>query len=234
MVNFGLIGDGAIAQKHRYAINKRGYNLHKIYDPIKYPEINLDNDFFENIDWVAICSPSYLHYEHVKLCLSFDKFIICEKPLVLPWQPIIDDNRINVVLQYRWADLPTKIETITTRMVRNKEYFLSWKGDPLKTGGLFYNLFIHYLDLSILHGATFVGEVDSYGDNIRQADDIDLFSFDMDVLYTKMYKDVVEKRKGIKPADLYYLFWSLGRYSELYGFGSNALGKKIIIENFLL
>lgn len=231
--NFALIGDGTIARWHKQAINSLGYNLVKIYDPVKYPAVLLDDKFFEGVEWVTICSPSHLHYDHVKLCLDHNKNIICEKPLCLPWQPIIDDDRINIVLQYRWADLPKEIKEVEVCMVRDKAYFESWKGDPFQTGGLFYNLFIHYLDLAILHGSTFIGSVTESGTNVRRADDIDLFSFDMGELYTKMYKDTVEYGRGVKAKDTYYLMWSLNRNSEIYGFGSNALNKKIVIEKII-
>ena len=35
-----------------------------------------------NVDLVYICTPNTLHYEQIKLCLSYKKHVICEKPMV--------------------------------------------------------------------------------------------------------------------------------------------------------
>ena len=35
-----------------------------------------------NVDLVYICTPNTLHYEQIKLCLSYGKHVICEKPMV--------------------------------------------------------------------------------------------------------------------------------------------------------
>ena len=153
--------------------------------------------------------------------------------MVLPWESIIDDSRINVVLQLRWMDLPDSASLIKVTMVRDKNYFKSWKGDPKNTGGLFYNLFIHYIDLAMILGADFEGAVKSEGKQIRVIDDIDISKIDTDELYTKMYSDIINHNKGVKPEELFYLHWLLNRNSDIYGFGMDALNKKIYIENKL-
>src|SRR3546814_19850983 len=44
------------------------------------------SDKAENIDYVSICSPNYLHDSHMRFALRSDADAICEKPLVLnPW-----------------------------------------------------------------------------------------------------------------------------------------------------
>lgn len=35
-----------------------------------------------NVDLVYICTPNAFHYEQIKLCFSFGKHVICEKPMV--------------------------------------------------------------------------------------------------------------------------------------------------------
>ena len=35
-----------------------------------------------NVDLVYICTPNAFHYEQIKLCLSYGKHVICEKPMV--------------------------------------------------------------------------------------------------------------------------------------------------------
>lgn len=230
-MRFGLIGDGGIAKIHRQAISILGGEVAAVYDPIKYPDSCLDDRFFD-VDVVCICSPTPFHYEHLKISLKYNVIILCEKPLVLPWQPLIDDDRINIVLPYRWAELPKKIDQIDVCMIRDRQYFSTWKGDPYQTGGIFYNLFIHYIDLAILHGSKFSGVVCESGNNFRKADNVDLFSFDMTALYVNMYSDVISG-KGLHPSSIFFLTWFLDRQNFIHGFGPSIFNKRIDIDNFL-
>ena len=233
-LKFGLIGDGKISERHKVAVVNNGGQITEIYDP-KYnnKKIKLDKKFFEDKDYIIICSPSNFHRDHIKLALKYNKKIIVEKPMVLPWESIIDDDKINVVLQLRWMDLPSRANLIKIIMVRDKDYFKSWKGDPKNTGGLFYNLFIHYIDLATIIGANFEGLVKPEGKQVRMIDDIDISKIDMDELYIKMYNDIVNHNKGVKPKDFFYLHWLLNRNSNIYGFGKDALNKYIYINNKL-
>lgn len=221
-LKYGLIGYGKAAQKHEYAINNNNGEVIRIYDPAlkdSYP--NLDYAFFKDLDYAVICSPSYLHREQVKLALSslpYDKQIIVEKPLVLPWEPMIDDNRINIVLQLRWMDLPERADVVEAIMVRDDEYYKRWEGDPLKTGGMFYHLFIHYIDLAIKLNARFEGKILPEGKQLRRVDDIDIQTIDMNLLYDKMYHDIIHYDKGVKPSDIFYIHWILERCGGKYGF----------------
>jgi UDP-N-acetyl-2-amino-2-deoxyglucuronate dehydrogenase len=124
------------------------------------------------VDYVSICSPNYLHDAHIRLALRNEAHAICEKPLVLnPWnvdalQEIEAETgrRINVVLQLRYH--PTIIELkkridegpedkvydidLTYITSRGKWYFISWKGDAEKSGGVATNIGIHFFDMLTL------------------------------------------------------------------------------------
>ena len=232
-IKFGLIGDGKIAHRHKIAISKNGGTVYRIHDPALGNEnFPLNDLFFDGLDYVTICSPSNFHREHTKLCLLHNKKIITEKPMCMPWEPPIDNDDINVVLQLRWIDnLPKKANLIKSVMSRNDEYFETWEGATQKTGGLLYHLFIHYIDLALLLDARFEGLVISDGPQIRMIDDIDIMKLDMDNLYTRMYNDIVNYDNGIKPKDLFYLHWWLNRHSDIHGFDRDLLNKKIVIEN---
>jgi hypothetical protein len=168
-MNFGLIGNGIIAARHKEAIKSVGGKIAWIADP--YQDSGDLNVLFiksdviplwawDNVEYVVVCSPTYLHRDHVKMALDHGKYVICEKPLCLPWEPMIDDDRINIVLQLRWIkDLPAKANLVRAVMVRNGEFFKTWKGDPRKAGGNLYEFFIHYVDLAIQLGADFEGIV---------------------------------------------------------------------------
>lgn len=129
------------------------------------------------VDYVSICSPNYLHDAHIRLALRNEAHAICEKPLVLnPWnadalQEIETETgkKINVILQLRLhpaiLDLKKKIENgpkdkiydidLTYIASRGKWYFISWKGDIEKSGGIATNIGIHFFDmLSYIFGKT--------------------------------------------------------------------------------
>lgn len=246
-MRFGLIGDGIIAKRHKEAIKHVGGELAWISDPI-YPKYawtvdakNIltgnfpDYAMFNNVDYVVICSPSYLHREHTKRALSDSPDstkIICEKPLCLPWEPIIDDDRINVCLQLRYIEnLPKKADLVRAVMVRDDAFFKTWKGNPQLAGGNLYEFFIHYIDLAILLNADFEGQVLQEGKQVREIIYtkfdwslqrngrfiLDMMQLDMQSLYDKMYEDILDGG-GIKPKDIMYLMWILNQNSAKYGY----------------
>ena len=215
-MNFGLVGDGNIAKYHKAAIEHVGGKILAIEDP-KYGEdsVNVLNNPALNLDYIVICSPTYLHRKHILQALENPiPRIIVEKPMVLPWEPVIDLDieRINVVLQLRWlTNLPAKADRVEAVFVRDEEYFQTWKGDARNTGGLFYNLFIHYISLAIQLDAEFMGMVIDRGDQrriIKQDEEIiiDITQTDNQVCYNAMYESIINGW-GIRPRDLYYLNW---------------------------
>ena len=190
-MRFALIGDGTIAKYHRKAIEHVGGKLVVVCDPAKYPGgVHLTDGIptvilpdmpkyalmefqFNNYGpfYVVIASPSYLHREQIKFILEnfpANTQIICEKPAFLPWEPPIDDDRINICLQLQYAkDLPQKADKVVIKAVRDEAYFQSWKGDPKKTGGIFYNIFIHYIYMAHKLGADFEGRIVTSGKQER-------------------------------------------------------------------
>ena len=161
------------------------------------------------------------------MALNDNRIVICEKPAVLPWQPVIDDDRINIVLQYRWLPDDIKGDSIDVKVVRDENYFKSWKGNPILTGGVFYNIFIHYIDLAIRKRIKFIGQIEPSGEQYRKFGNYDLQSHDMNDLYFKMYKDIVFNDNGVKPKDLFYLDWVLKHCNWKYGMGKKIMGQKI-------
>jgi len=175
----------------------------------------------------------------------------------LPWElPILEGNdRINIVLQLSYfPDLPKKAKTVFVHWVRDDAYWDCWQGDPKKSGGVFFHLFIHYIHLAMLLDADFEGLVTKDGTQeryigtewswpkevwsdsdrfIADKDKYDLLNIDTQFLYNRMYEAILEG-KGIKPSDLYYLNWILARNSEIFGYGKSAIGKTIKIGRELL
>ena len=190
-LNFALIGAaGYIAPRHMKAIRETGNTLLAAFDPNDSVGI-LDSyfpnaDFFieferfdrhvdklrrkgKRIDYVAICSPNYLHDAHIRFALRSNADAICEKPLVLnPWN--IDalaeieketGRRIYNVLQLRLhpaiqelrrqvmaapADKVFDVD-LTYLTARGHWYFTSWKGAVEKSGGVPSNIGVHFFDM---------------------------------------------------------------------------------------
>ena len=126
----------------------------------------------ESIDYVSICSPNYLHDAHIRWALRSGADAICEKPLVLnPWnldalEEIEEETnkRVFNILQLRvhpsLVNLKNKIDSIVDKKEkhkidltyitsRGKWYFISWKGDIQKSGGVATNIGIHFFDMLI-------------------------------------------------------------------------------------
>jgi UDP-N-acetyl-2-amino-2-deoxyglucuronate dehydrogenase len=121
------------------------------------------------IDYVSICSPNYLHDSHIRFALRHQAEAICEKPIVLnPWnvdalQEIENEtgHKIFTVLQSR---LHPRIIELRDRILngskdkiydidltyitsRGNWYYISWKGDVQKSGGVATNIGIHFFDM---------------------------------------------------------------------------------------
>jgi UDP-N-acetyl-2-amino-2-deoxyglucuronate dehydrogenase len=123
------------------------------------------------IDYVSICSPNYLHDSHIRFALRSGANAICEKPLVLnPWnidalREIENESgkKIFNILQLRLhpvlIDLKKQIDQsppgkrynidLTYITSRGNWYFISWKGDVHKSGGIATNIGIHFFDMLI-------------------------------------------------------------------------------------
>lgn len=121
------------------------------------------------VDMVSVCTPNYLHDSHTRYALRLGADVICEKPLVLnPWnidgiQKVEEETgrRVNNILQLRLHPsimaLKKKVEEgprdvvydvdLTYITARGKWYYISWKGDARKSGGIATNIGVHFYDM---------------------------------------------------------------------------------------
>jgi len=129
-------------------------------------------DSGKRIDFVSICSPNYLHDSHIRFALRNGADAISEKPLVLnPWNidqlKVLENEtgqKVNNILQLRLHPSiialkekvalelkknPNKVYDIdlTYLTSRGKWYFVSWKGDEGKSGGIASNIGVHFYDM---------------------------------------------------------------------------------------
>lgn len=192
MKNFALIGAaGYIAPRHMRAIKDTGNRLSVAYDINDsvgiIDSISPESEFFteferfqefahclkrtekNKLDYVAICSPNYLHHPHIAAGLRLGCDVICEKPLV-PTPELMDElalleretgKRIFNILQLRHheailnlrkkvAEAPSdkKFDVELTYITsRGKWYMESWKGDQRKSFGVATNIGVHFYDM---------------------------------------------------------------------------------------
>jgi UDP-N-acetyl-2-amino-2-deoxyglucuronate dehydrogenase len=191
--NFAIIGVGGyIAPRHLQAIKDTGNNLVAALDP--FDSVGVLDRYFDNvrffteferfdryvdklrrknsgdeIHFVTICSPNYLHDAHARFALRVGSNAICEKPMVLnPWnidalQELESESpgKIYTVLQLRVHPSIVKLReelaeeksghkkdvVLTYITSRGPWYLMSWKGQVDKSGGLATNIGIHFFDM---------------------------------------------------------------------------------------
>lgn len=192
MKNFALIGAaGYIAPRHMRAIKDTGNNLAVAYDINDsvgiIDSISPTSEFFTEferfqeyarqlkrdpvtaLDYVAICSPNYLHHAHIAAGLRLGADVICEKPLV-PTPELLDEltvvenetgKHVYNILQLRHHDAILKLRDkvkaapadtkfdveLTYITSRGKWYMESWKGDNRKSFGVATNIGVHFYDM---------------------------------------------------------------------------------------
>ena len=191
MKRFALIGAaGYIAPRHLKAIKETGNTLAVAMDvndsvgimDSHFPDAEFFTEFEEfeayvedqklqgnKLDYIAICSPNYLHAPHMKYALKNGIDVICEKPLVLNSSDleVLEKYqqqygaRVNSILQLRLHPailaLKEKVENapadkifdveLTYMTSRGKWYLKSWKGVRDKSGGVATNIGVHFYDM---------------------------------------------------------------------------------------
>lgn len=193
MKRFALIGAaGFIAPRHLKAIKETGNDLLAALD--KHDNVGVLDSYFpdahffteferfdrhldklkrkgQNIEYISICSPNYLHDSHIRFALRYGANAICEKPLVLnPWN--LDalgeieketGRKVFTILQLRLhkaiislrekiASGPSdKVYDVELKYItsRGNWYHSSWKGELSKAGGIATNIGIHFFDMLI-------------------------------------------------------------------------------------
>jgi len=191
MKNFALMGvAGYIAPRHLKAIHDTGNTLVAAYDKSDsvgrmdgyFPSASffVEQELFDRhcsrlkgtaneIHFVSICTPNYLHDAHIRYGLRLGSDVICEKPLVLnPWNADAlqsteqeTGKKIYTILQLREhqsiINLKNKIDKddsdkvyevdLTYITSRGYWYYVSWKGDERKSGGVATNIGVHFYDM---------------------------------------------------------------------------------------
>lgn len=182
---FVIIGAaGYIAPKHFEAIKAIGGEVIAVVDPNDNLEVVdeyfPDCEYFKSlsaseeflnrneVNYITICSPSFLHANHIEFALRQGCDVICESPLILskPEFDTITDleqeagRKIYTILQYRYhpellrlkndfdPGLTYQIELVH-HSFRGRWFHKSWKGDPGRSGGIMTTLGYHFFDALI-------------------------------------------------------------------------------------
>ena len=126
----------------------------------------------KRIDYLSIASPNHLHDAHIRFGLKSNCNIICEKPIVLNPHNLDQlllieketGKKVNTILQLRLHPSIIKLKEkildelnknpkkifeidLTYLTSRGEWYFISWKGDESKSGGIATNIGIHFFDM---------------------------------------------------------------------------------------
>ena len=218
--NFAVIGVGGyIAPRHLRAVRDTGNNLIAAADPKDsvgiLDQFGYEVSYFTEIErfdrhleklrrgpeenqvhYISVCSPNYLHDAHCRLAMRVGADVICEKPLVInPWNldsleeiETETNQKVNTVLQLRVHPELMKLKQSLAEATSAKQhdvvltyitsrgiwYHVSWKGQPEKSGGIATNIGVHFFDLLLwLFGPA--GNVKLYhADNKRMSGFIEL------------------------------------------------------------
>ena len=118
-------------------------------------------------DYVSICTPNFTHCGLVEYALSKGCDVLCEKPLVLSLDELervlrgerLHERRVWTVFQLRLLpqviELRRRVQTgfvaqevdIVYDTYRGPWFRKAWKGDRRLSGGILFNIGIHFLDL---------------------------------------------------------------------------------------
>ena len=172
---FGCIGLGFIFERHLASIEAIGGEItvgcdidpdkqYKLPNSAKFVADYKQMAEVADFDYIAVCAPNDLHDEIADFYREYR--IIMEKPITInPEKYNWDRDNIYCMHQLRFLpevmnlkahvdinrearnpNVPIKAK-ITMEIRRDQWYFDSWKGDAKRSGGLAFNIGIHYFDL---------------------------------------------------------------------------------------
>jgi predicted dehydrogenase len=187
MIGFGLLGCGRIAKRHADLLggnHVEGARLTAVCDSIRaraeaiaskfgVPAYHDIDDFLarNDIDAVAVLTPSGMHAEHVIACAKAGKHVVVEKPMALRLQDaddmiracdeagvklfIVKQNRFNIpVVKARQALEAGRfgkliLGTVRVRWRRDQAYYDQdgWRGTWAYDGGVLTNQASHHIDM---------------------------------------------------------------------------------------
>ncbi len=159
---FSIIGTGFIMPRHAEAIISVGG---KILDVVNtaHGENAWRNMIKKTVaDCVVVLTPNHLHFAMCQAAQKRGKIVLSEKPLALDAAQarILAKNKDGVftVMQLRHHPMIISLKntidpktqhdvTMDIGVFRDASYYRGWKGQTKKSGGILFNLGIHYFDI---------------------------------------------------------------------------------------
>lgn len=168
-LRIGIVGWGEIAQFHARYLQEAGARISGIVSrkklDLKIPVFETLSDLLPEVDAVTIAVPNYLHASLCSQALKAGKPVFLEKPLCINWaqltllEKVLRTNAPLLKMGYRLRWNPAlkemrrrlgKVQSVRCiyrlsldRLSRGK----NWTKDPLQSGGAWFTLGIHALDL---------------------------------------------------------------------------------------
>ena len=168
MKKYGIIGLGFIYNKHVEAIEANGGKIVIGCDIDKSKKDKLPKDAkftadwktIKNVDIVSILTPNHMHKEMAQFFADKGITVLVEKPLTISkkdMEELSKYDNIFTILQLRhhpellkWKEKIQEDEPYEVEMKiivnRDEKYFESWKAREEESGGLLFNIGIHYFD----------------------------------------------------------------------------------------
>ena len=156
---FSIVGKGFIFPKHKEAIESIGGKICDVIDGDGRWGNMIEKT---EAEWIVILTPNHTHKQIIDVALKNGKKVICEKPLTLSvkdteeliGKPVYTIHQLRYLLMMISDDSPYFSHNnikFNISVHRGEDYFNSWKGSDYSSGGLLFNLGIHYFDLVIHH-----------------------------------------------------------------------------------
>lgn len=162
-MRFSLIGTGFIFPTHVAAIRDTGGEIVDVVNEARGPDAWREMVKSTSADCIVILTPNDLHFDMAMAAADHGKIVLCEKPLCIKSEDVktlAGKPNIFTVLQLRHHPLVQQLKEeisehkkyevdIDISVRRDQKYYASWKGQRERSGGVLFNLGIHYFDLLV-------------------------------------------------------------------------------------
>ena len=160
-MKFSIIGTGFIFPIHVEAIRDIGGEIVDVVNNARGEEEWKKMVETTKADCIVILTPNDLHFEMAKFALDRGKKVLCEKPLAIQSDHVNElagREGIFSVLQLRHHPMAKELKEQVSKnkkynvemdisAYRDEKYYQSWKGQRERSGGVLFNLGVHYFDM---------------------------------------------------------------------------------------
>ena len=166
-MRFSIIGTGFIFPSHVEAIRHVGGKIRDVVNTARGEDRWREMIKNTDAECIVILTPNDLHFPMAMAAAEAKKIVLCEKPLTTKSKEaeiLATKPNIFTILQLHYHPLAKELKGKITKnqnyevemdvsVHRDEDYFKSWKGMKERSGGVLFNLGIHYFELlSFLFG----------------------------------------------------------------------------------